>query len=114
MRGTRTAFAEALDEQLWCQTHNHSWDDNPQPTRRPRFGYSEELRCTSCSTERHDTFNVVGDLIQRSYTYPPTWVKFGKDIHIANKRTELRKRRKRVHASEARKAANSNRRLRAV
>lgn len=117
MRGTRMPFAEATDEQLECRTRNHHWDDNPQPTRRAQFGRQEEMRCTNCHAERHDTFNVVGDLIQRYYTYPPGYAALGKDVRIAAVRVEVWKRKKsaaRRSATNGRNRNKSGRRLQAV
>lgn len=54
-----------------CRHLGHSWDDIPV-TRRPSFGVYIWLRCTRCTTERHDIISSVSDgkLLARKYHYP--------------------------------------------
>jgi hypothetical protein len=61
-----------LDESMIrCRTYGHAWDEfYPSVKGPPSFGWRLSLRCTRCTTERHDTIDVLGHVAAREYLYP--------------------------------------------
>jgi hypothetical protein len=53
-----------------CRTWGHAWEEFIPRNTRPRWGELFTLRCTRCTTERHDTINALGQLGGRRYVYP--------------------------------------------
>lgn len=54
-----------------CRLLGHMWDEyNPGRAWKGMFHNVIHLRCERCGTERHDSFDTLGDLTQRSYGYP--------------------------------------------
>ncbi len=66
--------ANITDEALRCRTYGHAWDEVPASmvslTKRMVGGFQLHLRCTRCTTLRHDVYNLVGHLAARYYEYP--------------------------------------------
>lgn len=72
-RETQLASASKLSthaEYLRCRTWGHAWEEFIPHGTRPHWGELFTLRCTRCTTERHDTINALGALGQRRYVYP--------------------------------------------
>jgi hypothetical protein len=66
--GDRVGIDESI---LRCRTWGHAWDEYfPDDLGPPSFGYRSSLRCTRCTTERHDVIDINGDVGQRRYIYP--------------------------------------------
>lgn len=56
---------------LRCRLYGHAWDEfYPIDLARPVAGWRLSLRCTRCTTERHDLIGRTGDLEGRRYAYP--------------------------------------------
>lgn len=53
-----------------CGTLGHAWHDYDS-TWTPEFGNPLTLRCERCGTERRDSINDWGKLLNRHYFYPP-------------------------------------------
>jgi hypothetical protein len=64
---------------LRCRTYGHSWDEfYPDNLGTPMFGFRLSLRCTRCTTERHDVIDHIGQVGQRRYIYAPDY-QMGRD-----------------------------------
>jgi hypothetical protein len=52
-----------------CRTVGHAWDQfYPQGMLPPSFGWRFSLRCTRCTSERHDLVSPTdGTLLSRAY-----------------------------------------------
>lgn len=60
-------------EYLKCRNWRHAWEDFLPGVgdRKPApYGRGMSLRCTRCTTERHDCYDSRGELASRSYVYP--------------------------------------------
>lgn len=70
-----TSLTDLNRELLMCRTLGHAWDTfNPNSMRPPEFGDRLSLRCTRCTTERHDICSWAdGSLVARSYIYPDNY-----------------------------------------
>ena|ERR1700749_3691695 len=56
---------------LKCRTYGHAWDEfYPDTLGAPVYGWRLSLRCTRCTTERHDVIDSIGAVSQRRYIYP--------------------------------------------
>lgn len=54
-----------------CKTYGHSWDEyNPSDGDLDGWAYRLTLRCTRCTTTRHDYLDKAGELGRRHYSYP--------------------------------------------
>lgn len=86
---------EAQDAFVQCRTYGHAWDEfNPPGNRSPRGVWGHHrivLRCTRCTTERYDYLDWAGDVMGRSYVYPPGYQ--GASLPRAQWRLELIRRR---------------------
>lgn len=79
MKADRVPFAEMETKFLQCRAVNHPWEEwTPLNARRPRYGWTESYRCTRCGAERHDTINVMGEVVQRQYRYPDGYQLLGR------------------------------------
>jgi hypothetical protein len=66
--GDRVGLDDAM---LKCRIYRHAWDDfYPDNLGTPLYGWRLSLRCTRCTTERHDIINAMGALDSRRYIYP--------------------------------------------
>jgi hypothetical protein len=55
---------------LRCRTYNHAWDEfYPIDLEQPWYGWRLSLRCTRCTTERHDLIDFKGAVMGRRYIY---------------------------------------------
>lgn len=56
---------------IGCKTYCHAWDEY-NPREDPPTGTFDRitLRCTRCTTTRHDEFDRNGDMVRRQYGYP--------------------------------------------
>lgn len=80
---TRTVVGgrwDGLDaDMLKCRTYGHAWDEfYPDYKSPPSYGWRLSLRCIRCSTERHDTIDLVGRVSSREYVYPDGY-RMGRD-----------------------------------
>lgn len=58
-------------EFLRCRAFAHKWEEFlPFGKRRGEWGFRVSLLCTSCGTERHDTYDSLAALGARQYVYP--------------------------------------------
>jgi hypothetical protein len=65
--GDRVGLDQAM---LRCRVYGHSWDEYyPDDLGRPEYGWRLSLRCTRCTTERHDIIDSIGRISQRRYIY---------------------------------------------
>jgi hypothetical protein len=89
----QSAVLKALqDEYVRCRTFGHAWDEFAPIDRIPTvFKYALHLRCTRCTTERHDGLNVRGGVEQREYKYPEGYA-LAEKMTRAQFRVELRMR----------------------
>jgi len=55
---------------LRCRTYGHAWDEWSPGEQPPTAGWRLNLRCTRCTTERHDVIDALGALMERRYVYP--------------------------------------------
>lgn len=64
-RRSRVEFIE-------CKTFGHAWDEyNPPAESLPDRTFDRiALRCTRCTTTRHDHFDKSGEMVARRYSYP--------------------------------------------
>jgi len=54
-----------------CRTVGHAWDPFYPVTDKPAMGWRLSLRCTRCTSERHDLISpTTGDVLQRLYAWP--------------------------------------------
>lgn len=88
-------MAELTDLQLAfvkCRTYGHSWDEFT-PLARPNrvFSWQTHLRCTRCTTERHDSYDTLGEVVQREYKYVEGYA-LAEKLTRAQFRLELRRR----------------------
>ena len=61
----------SFDDMLKCRVYMHAWDEfYPDDLGTPIIGWRLSLRCTRCSTERHDLIGRTGALEGRRYIYP--------------------------------------------
>lgn len=89
------------EEYLLCRVIGHQWEEfTPIGMRRPHFGYRLSLRCSRCTTERHELINSRGEVGSRSYVYPDDY-----DIPGRAVRTDLRVEVVRRRRSEPLRAA---------
>jgi hypothetical protein len=66
--GDRVGLDQAM---LRCRIYRHAWDEfYPDDLGVPLYGWRLSLRCTRCTTERHDVIDHIGQLAQRQYIYP--------------------------------------------
>jgi hypothetical protein len=62
---------ELPTEWLKCRSFGHTWEEFlPVGKRKPEFGFRISLLCTTCSMERHDILDVLGNLATRDYKEP--------------------------------------------
>lgn len=55
---------------LRCRVYGHSWDEfYPDDLETPAYGWRLSLRCTRCTTERHDVIDSIGQVSMRRYIY---------------------------------------------
>jgi hypothetical protein len=74
---------------LRCRTYGHAWDEfYPDNLGIPMYGWRLSLRCTRCSTERHDVINVRGEVGQRRYLYPDGYQR-GRDEQLTREQFRL-------------------------
>ena len=65
--GDRTGIDQAM---LRCRIYGHAWDEfYPDDLGTPLYGWRLSLRCTRCSTERHDVIDHIGQISMRRYIY---------------------------------------------
>jgi hypothetical protein len=56
--------------QLQCRTYGHAWEEFfPVDMGTPMYGWRLSLRCMRCTSERHDTIDVLGRINGRRYVY---------------------------------------------
>lgn len=59
------------DDYVRCRIYSHAWDEFfPDDMEVPSFGWRLSLRCTRCTTERHDVIDRKGAVAMRRYIYP--------------------------------------------
>lgn len=66
-------LSETSTEHLKCYRYGgwgHQWEEFQPLEKRRGYGTHLALRCTRCSTERHDWIDRSGALNSRSYVYP--------------------------------------------
>jgi len=57
-------------QQAQCRTYGHAWEEFfPADMGTPLYGWRLSLRCTRCSSERHDIIDVLGRVNGRRYIY---------------------------------------------
>jgi hypothetical protein len=77
---------------IHCRTYGHSWDEFTPLTRPNRvFSWQTHLRCTRCTTERHDSYDTLGEVVQREYKYVEGYA-LAEKLTRAQFRLELRRR----------------------
>ena len=59
-----------------CATLNHQFEvfAPVPPRRRHGAGYYLSMRCSTCYTERHDHYDLLGGLISRQYIYTQAYL----------------------------------------
>ena len=74
MAQTRKRAPKGVDAEqamIRCRTYGHAWDEfYPDDLGPPEFGWRLSLRCTRCTSQRHDTIDHIGQVGQRRYIYP--------------------------------------------
>ena len=71
---------------LRCRAFGHAWEEFvPRGKRKPEFGFRFSLLCTSCTTERHDLIDTLGQVVAREYVYPD-----GYQLDVRTNRPEVR------------------------
>jgi hypothetical protein len=69
--GDRVGIDKAM---LRCRIYGHAWDEfYPDDLGVPLYGWRLSLRCTRCTTERHDVIDHIGQVGQRRYIYAPDY-----------------------------------------
>lgn len=54
-----------------CKTLGHAWDEyNPRDGGGGATRWRLTLRCSRCSTTRHDDLDARGEVVSRQYAYP--------------------------------------------
>jgi hypothetical protein len=88
-----------------CRTYGHAWEEwFPADLGPPRYGWRLSLRCTRCTTERHDEIGRNGDVEGRRYIYvdgyrPPTGTEaISRPEYREQLFASLRKRLDQIHA----------------
>jgi hypothetical protein len=65
--GDRTGLDQGMTR---CRIYGHAWEEfYPDNLGTPLYGWRLSLRCTRCTTERHDTIDHIGQISQRRYIY---------------------------------------------
>lgn len=65
--GDRTGLDQSM---LRCRIYGHAWDEfYPDDLGTPLYGWRLSLRCTRCTTERHDVIDSIGQISMRRYIY---------------------------------------------
>lgn len=76
---------------LRCRTFGHPWEEYiPVGQADPPWGFRFALRCVTCTTERHDIIDAVGEVSIRRYLYPDGYQ--GLQANRQECRLELEKR----------------------
>lgn len=79
-----------------CRTLGHSWEEFPPALAariRRIFAWEETYRCLRCFFEKYESYNQLGQIAQRQYTYPDGY-KMAEKVTRAEFRLELRRRRR--------------------
>jgi hypothetical protein len=59
------------DDVLRCRTYGHAWDEYTDSSLGPPvLDWRLSLRCTRCTTARHDEIDLLGQVGARRYIYP--------------------------------------------
>lgn len=73
-----STLVSEIEEFLRCRTYSHAWDQfYPDDLYPPVYGWRLSLRCTRCTTERHDLIDFKGRVMGRRYIYPPGYMQKG-------------------------------------
>lgn len=92
-----TDVSELLDIYVICRTVGHSWDDDPTGEWNTIFGWTMQLRCTRCTTQKLEAINNLGEVMARHYRYPNGYRvvrdRPGDRLHRHDFRAELMRRR---------------------
>lgn len=88
-------MSELTDLQLEfvrCRTYGHSCDEyHPLKRVATVFSWQTHLRCTRCTTTRHDSYDSLGGVVQREYAYVEGY-SLAEKLTRAQFRLELRRR----------------------
>lgn len=88
---------------LFCRTFGHRWEEFVAVgMRKPITGFRLSLRCTSCTMERHDGIDSLGQVGTRQYVQPDGYylgyrVKRNEARLVYNKRRRRQGMTKRQH-----------------
>jgi hypothetical protein len=66
----KQALKQYDGEYLTCREVNHLWQSKGFDRRPGKAGIARVMWCPRCDTERHDVYNVLGEVMEQRYVYP--------------------------------------------